>query len=80
MAQLSGCIACAWGANPLDVGGRIATVAYFYRVVTMLSAQSVWQGLSRQCALSFCSGHLNAAVVGHINSGVVTPSATCKAW
>jgi len=59
------------GGLILDVGGRFATVAVFLSgFVTYVSAQSVWQGLSRHAAFVLQWAAWTQAVVGILNSGV----------
>jgi chromate transporter len=76
MASFLGASAAPEGANPW-VWAVVATVAVFLSgLLLMLSAQSVWQGLSRHARFRSAVGSLNAAVVGILIAALYHPIGT----
>lgn len=76
MASFLGASAVPGGANPW-VWAMVATVAVFLSgLLLMLSAQSVWQGLSRHARFRSAVGSLNAAVVGILIAALYHPIGT----
>jgi chromate transporter len=76
MASFLGASAAPEGANPW-VWAVVATVAVFLSgLLLMLSAQSVWQGLSRHARFRSAVGSLNSAVVGILIAALYHPIGT----
>ena len=76
MASFLGAAAAPEGAN-LWVWAAVATLAVFLAgLLLMLSAQSVWQGLSRHTRFRSAVGNLNAAVVGILIAALYHPIGT----